>query len=231
MTDYEAVFWDIGGVILDHESVQEGHEVFVTELTERFETDLSPAAMLDVFRDELGAYFRETDGNEYRVARTGYRRSVQAILTEDADRVDWEPLFRTIHGTYAESNPWAVETIERLADTPLHLGVISDVDHEEGKRILSDLGVRRYFDAFTSSEEVGRKKPDPAMFETALEKAAVDPERSAMIGDRYSHDMVGGDEFGMTTIAYGAEDGPAVDYVIEDLREVLEIVGIGPIGE
>ena len=31
---------------------------------------------------------------------------------------------------------------------------------------------------------------------------------------------------GMTTISYGAEDGPAVDYHVDDLREIPELVGV-----
>lgn len=226
MTDYEAVFWDIGGVILDLKSVRAGHRAFVTELTDRYETGYSPEEAGAVWQDELGAYFRETTGNDYRVARDGYRIAVDAILRVDESEVPWESLFREIHNEYAEPNPGAVATIERLADAGLHLGVISDVDHEEGQRILENIGVLRHFDAFTSSEEVGKKKPDSAMFETAIEKGNIDPTRAAMIGDRYSHDMVGADEFGMTTIAYGADDGPAVDHKIDDLREVCTIVGV-----
>ncbi|MFU8869843.1 HAD family hydrolase, partial [Natronococcus sp.] len=106
----------------------------------------------------------------------------------------------------------------------LHVGVVSDVDDEEGKWMLERFGVREAFDSITTSEEVGRTKPDPAMFETALEKAGVEPARSLMIGDRYDHDVRGADEAGLHGVAFGAEDGPAVAYRIESPPEILEIV-------
>lgn len=227
MTDtYEAVFWDVGGVILRLESVQEGHYAFISALLDTYESDQTVETALETWRETLGAYFRETEGNDYRPARDGYRRAVDAILDADADDVAWKPLFNDSYNECATAYPDAIETIERLDETAMHLGIISDVDHEEGKRLLESLGVLDAFDSVTTSEEVGRKKPDQAMFETALEKAGVAPERSVMIGDRYSHDMVGGHEAGMTTVAYGADDGPAVDYSVDDLTEVLSIVGV-----
>lgn len=227
-TDLDAVFWDIGGVIVRLETIQAGHREFVESLLAEYDSSLSVEEALDTWRSELGTYFRGGEGTEYRTAREGYQVAVDAILDDnfDADEVEWEPLFQRIHDEYAQPHDGVVETIAALAATDLHLGVISDVDHEEGKRLLENFGVLSHFDAFTSSEEVGYKKPDSRIFATALEKADVDGEDGLMIGDRYRNDMEGAADVGMTTVAYGAEDGPAVDYQITDLQEVLEIVGI-----
>jgi putative hydrolase of the HAD superfamily len=84
---------------------------------------------------------------------------------------------------------------------------------------------REHVDAYTSSESVGRTRPDPAMFETALEKADVDPVRAVMVGDRYEHDMAGASAHGIATVADGAEDGPAVDYRLDDLRRLPALLG------
>ncbi len=224
MSQPKAVFWDIGGVILNMQSVRAGHTAFVTTLLDEYDISTHPDEALSIWRDELGAYFAETEGTNYRPAREGYRRAIRALA--GTDDIDWEPLFRAVTTEQLEPNPGAVETIHRIAREPLHQGVISDVDDEEGKQILDAFGVLESMDSVTTSEAVGRKKPDAAMFETALKKAGVDPHHAVMIGDRYSHDMRGGRDAGMITVAYGAEDGPAVDYKIEKLREVLAIIGI-----
>lgn len=224
--DPEAVFWDIGGVIVQLESIQSGHRDFVESLLETYQSPHPPAEALATWRSVLGEYFRGSDGNEYLTAREGYRRATDAILAGDADETDWEKRFQRIHDEHASANPDAVETIERLAETDRHVGVISDVDHEEGRRLLETFGVNQHFDSFTTSEEVGLKKPDREIFETALEKAGVDGREAIMIGDRYANDMEGGKEVGMTTVAYGADDGPAVDHHVEDLRELLALLSI-----
>lgn len=224
--DIEAVFWDIGGVILRMESARTGHRAFVEWLVSEYETDYPAEEALLTWRETLGEYFDERTGTEFRASREGYRRAVDAVLAEDIRESEWRDQFEQIHTEHAESNPDAVETIEILADTPLHIGVLSDVDHEEGKRLLEGFDLFDQFDSFTTSEEVGKTKPDPAMFETALEKADVEPTAAMMVGDRYSHDMQGGRQAGLRTVGYGTDAGPAVDYQIRNLREVLTILDV-----
>lgn len=224
--DPDAVFWDIGGVIVELESIQSGHSEFVESLLAEYQSPLPPAEALETWRNTLGEYFRGGEGTEYRTAREGYRVAVNEILSGSADDADWASLFQQIHDEHAEPNDGAAETIRQLSEGEFHLGVISDVDDEEGERLLETFGVRTYFDSYTSSEAVGYKKPDRRMFETALEKAGVEGEQAVMIGDRYANDMEGADALGMTTIAFGAEDGPAVDYHVEELQEILGLVGM-----
>ncbi|ADB61773.1 HAD-superfamily hydrolase, subfamily IA, variant 1 [Haloterrigena turkmenica DSM 5511] len=222
--DWEAVFWDIGGVILDLESVQGAHAAFVEGLVEEHGLEMSVEEAVDVWRTAVGDYFRERDGTEFRSAREGYAAGVEALVGEKLPRERWEPDFEEIVNSSIEPVPGAPETIAKLADREIHVGVISDVDDEAGKEMLEQFGVRERFDSITTSEEVGRTKPDPEIFETALAKAGVAPERSLMIGDRYDHDVKGADEMGIRGVAFGAEDGPAVSYRIESPAEVLEIV-------
>lgn len=221
-----AVFWDIGGVIVDLERIQAGHQAFIDSLLAEYDSPLSTEEALDQWRSTLGEYFRSGEGTEYLPARAGYREAIDEILDADVDEVAWEPLFQQIHDDYAEPHDGAVETIQRLAETTLHVGVISDVDDDEGKRMLEQFGAWSSFDSYTSSEAVGYKKPDRRMFETALEKAGVEGLEAVMIGDRYANDMEGADALEMTTISFGAEDGPAVDYHVEDLREIPALVGV-----
>lgn len=224
--DVEAVFWDIGGVILRMESVQRGHRAFVETLLTEYGTDHDPESALKLWRETLGEYFRERSGSEFRRAQEGYRLAVNAVLDEEVPMAEWREQFERVQDDHAEPNPDAIESIERLAETSLHVGVLSDVDHEEGRRILEAFGIFDLFDSYTTSEAVGKTKPHPEMFETALAKAGIDPPQAMMIGDRYSHDMQGGRQAGLRTVGYGTDAGPAVDYQVTDLREVLSILGV-----
>ncbi|KAA9406259.1 HAD family hydrolase [Haloarcula sp. CBA1131] len=224
--DVEAVFWDIGGVILRMESVRAAHREFVEQLCAEYPVAVDSDTALEQWRSALGTYFGERDGTAFRPAREGYRLAVDEILTVSPEETEWESLFRRIRDERAEPNPDAVAAIGTLADAPLHQGVVSDVDDDEGKQLLRAFGVWDAMDSYTASEAVGRTKPDPAMFETALTKAGVEPAQAVMIGDRYEHDMDGGTEAGLWTAAYGAEDGPAVDIALDDLRELPDWLGI-----
>ncbi|HET7324029.1 MAG TPA: HAD family hydrolase [Halococcus sp.] len=226
-TEHEAVFWDIGGVILDLDSVRAGHRAFVGALADEHDLDEEPA--LETWRDELGTHFTDREGTEFRSARVGYHRAVEAMVGREIPEDEWLPAFERATSETLEPVDGVAETI-RWLDGRIHQGVVSDIDTWEGERLLSLFGVAEHLDAVTTSEEVGRTKPDPAMFETALEKAGVAPERALMVGDRYKNDMEGAAQVGIHTVAFdgsAAEADPgdaAVDYRIEDPLEILGIV-------
>ena len=71
-----------------------------------------------------------------------------------------------------------------------------EVQHKKMKN--SDL--LPYFDKIVTSEEVGVKKPNPKIFNYALEKSGAVAEESIMIGDNFEADILGAKNVGMHTI-------------------------------
>jgi putative hydrolase of the HAD superfamily len=67
---------------------------------------------------------------------------------------------------------------------------------------LKNSGIQKYFNTVTTSEEVGVKKPNPLVFETALKKANTHFNRSIMIGDTFEADILGAEAVGMKTLFY-----------------------------
>lgn len=226
---WDAVLWDIGGVILDTDSIRRGRELFVAGLAARF--DLETTAAIETWDRELGAYFRERDGRTYRPAHEGYHRVVETVVGEPVPVDEWLPLSIQAGHVAFEPVEGVVETLDALERAGYYLGVVSDIDAWEAEYILTTFGVRERFEHVTTSAAVGRTKPAPAIFETALRTAPVSPERILYVGDRYEHDMVGGKRAGLTTVAFGGTaaghaDEAVVDVVVSDVREVLEIVGL-----
>ena len=233
-TEYEGVLWDIGGVIVELKSIRDGYVALVGELAEAH--GLDPETALSAWKGDLGDYFAGTAGSEYRPAREGYVRATASLLegVEDPPAFEeWWPRFREVAAANVRTEPGAVEVIEALDEAGVCLGVLSDVDTEEALNMFEAFGIRDRFDHVTTSEEVGYRKPDPRMFETArdrLEVAGVDPSRTLMVGDRYGHDVEGARDAGLVPVGYGEDaHGPAAEFEIHDLRELLEIVGVtGP---
>jgi putative hydrolase of the HAD superfamily len=226
--EYDAVCWDIGGVIVELESIREGYAAFVAELAAAY--DLDPAAALETWKSALGEHFRSRDGTEYVTAREGYRKATNALFEDPPDEEAWMRTFRRTSEASMRPEPNAVETIRALDEAGVHLGVVSDIDTREADSMLSTFGVADAFDAVTTSEDVGYTKPDRRMFEDAIGKAranGVDPDRTLMVGDRYRHDVEGAAEAGLTPVAYGdGARGPAAAHEIDDLRALLDIVGV-----
>ena len=92
--------------------------------------------------------------------------------------------------------PGVREALAAMADAGLQLAVVSNSDGsvESG---LSELGLRRHFSAVFDSQLVGYEKPDPRIFERALEVCGADPARTLHVGDLYAVDVVGARKAGV----------------------------------
>lgn len=222
--EYDAVLWDIGGVIVELKSVREGYAAFVAELAA--ESDLDPEEALDTWTSVLGEHFKGREGTEYRTARAGYEKATAALLDGDPP-ADWEATFAAATDATLRAEDGAVETIRALDDAGLQQAIVSDIDTREAENMLETFDVRDCFDHVTTSEAVGHTKPDARMFRDALDALDADPERTLMVGDRHSHDVAGAAELGVGTAGYGEDGrGPQADHEIDDLRELLDVVGV-----
>jgi putative hydrolase of the HAD superfamily len=86
---------------------------------------------------------------------------------------------------------------------PLHM-ITNGFEEVQHKKIAT-LGIRKYFESITTSDEAGVKKPEPGIFEMALAKANAKPEESLMIGDDLAVDIEGAANMGMDQIYFNPE--------------------------
>lgn len=82
------------------------------------------------------------------------------------------------------------------------LHIITNGFQEVQELKLNKSTIGHFFDTITSSEEVGVKKPNPLVFETALNKASASSTQSIMIGDTFEADILGAEGIGMKTLFY-----------------------------
>lgn len=108
----------------------------------------------------------------------------------------------------------ALDTLAHLSRSFI-LGALSN-----GNADVARLGLDRYFTFHFSAEQVGRRKPHPAMFERALQEAGVSAEAAAHVGDHADDDIRGAHAVGMATV-WVNRSGNAWDE--PDLRPTWEI--------
>lgn len=106
------------------------------------------------------------------------------------------------------------------------LHIITNGFHEVQHLKLKNSGIESFFKTVTTSEEVGLKKPNPIIFETALEKALVTPEKSMMIGDSFEADILGAKAIGMQTLFYNYRkiETPENQMVVKNLIEIKKYI-------
>ncbi len=118
--------------------------------------------------------------------------------------------------------PHAHETLEYLqARYNLHL--ISNGFKEACEKKLSHSKLTPYFKTIVISEIFGINKPDPRIFEYALQNGNAKKETAVMIGDNIEADVRGALRVGMDAIffnATGIEKPHDIDYMIGGLQEL-----------
>jgi HAD superfamily hydrolase (TIGR01509 family) len=136
-----------------------------------------------------------------------YPAQVRRLLGEFGVTVSDDELLRFLeaeHAAWAPARQLASTThalLEALRDRGLKLGLVSNAfdPPELLHRDLAQLGIAPRLDAAVFSSEVGRRKPDPLIFEVALQRLGASPERSLFVGDTLATDVAGADALGMHT--------------------------------
>ena len=124
-------------------------------------------------------------------------------------------------GTAWQLLPGATEALQQLQQFDVKLGVISNYDHRLYK-VLTDMGLRQYFDFVLPSYLVGAEKPDPEIFHRALRDAVATPAEAVHFGDDIEKDFIGARNVGMSAYLLRAS-GVNYDFLDENL--VVPTVG------
>ncbi len=111
------------------------------------------------------------------------------------------------------------------------LAVVSDAIVSPGRNLrrwLDMHGLLKHFSGFSFSDEVGKSKPDPAIFQSAATQLGVELSEIVHIGDREHNDIKGAHALGMKAILFTAtRDTDAQDTTADAVcRNYLELPGI-----
>ncbi|WP_274473816.1 YjjG family noncanonical pyrimidine nucleotidase [Mangrovimonas aestuarii] len=102
----------------------------------------------------------------------------------------------------------------------LHIITNGFKEVQQGK--LKKSQIHHFFDTITNSEEVGVKKPDPKIFNHALEVAKVGSETSLMIGDNLEADIMGALQVGLDVIYFNPTELVAKKNIIQ-IKQLSEL--------
>lgn len=99
----------------------------------------------------------------------------------------------------------AIELLEYL-QPKYELHIITNGFEEVQSLKLEKSGIKKYFNKIITSESVGVKKPNPRVFEFALETATANADNSVMIGDNLEADIIGALNCGIKSIHFNLEN-------------------------
>ncbi|MFQ9985034.1 MAG: HAD family hydrolase [Lachnospiraceae bacterium] len=120
--------------------------------------------------------------------------------------------------------PYCLEILNKK----YRIGVIANQSLGTKSR-LEKWGIMKYIDLVIASAEEGVSKPNPKIFEIALQRAKCEANKAIMIGDRIDNDIMPAKKMGMRTIwikqGFGGYwqitgDDEKPDYIVENMIEL-----------
>jgi 2-haloalkanoic acid dehalogenase type II len=115
------------------------------------------------------------------------RRCAELITRELGSEISVEQLLSSVRfATYPDASP----ALAGLREQGLKLIVVSNWDASL-ETVLERCGLARLLDDVVTSAAAGVSKPDPAIFEVALELAGCEPDEALHVGDTPSEDIEG----------------------------------------
>jgi putative hydrolase of the HAD superfamily len=146
---------------------------------ERGDADVARA-----FRAEVAHYRPRAHEGRDAESLAALRRSCVDVFLRDLGRpLEPDGFVDAFMGALVfEPVPGAPETLERLRGRGLRLGVVANWDWSLPEH-LELLGLDRLVDTVLTSARAGAAKPDPAIFELALDELGVSASRALHVGD------------------------------------------------
>lgn len=114
----------------------------------------------------------------------------------------------------------AFELLEYLSQKKYRLHVLSNGFKEVTYRKCELSGIKNYFETITSADEINIRKPQPEIFEYALNKSGTKKAESVIIGDDWIADIEGGLAFGMKAIFFDVFND---NYTAENVKTVKKL--------
>jgi putative hydrolase of the HAD superfamily len=240
--DIRALLFDVNGTLIDietDEGLEEiyraiGHFLMYQGISlHRWEVRDLYFQLIQQQRAESAETFAEWDAVEVwrellRNKASDYTRSLPP------EKLEQLPLFLTeLHRGIARKRlclyPQVQETLDQLC--PLyHMAVVSDAQSAYAVPELRAVGLLKYFNPIIVSGDYGYRKPDPRLFQKALEALQARPEQAIFIGNDLYHDISGAQQVGMKAIFVSNNQSDtssqiiSPDYTISHFAELPQAV-------
>jgi putative hydrolase of the HAD superfamily len=233
----DAILFDFGHTIVDFRRTEEALHAAYEQIRSRIEAVayMEVPELLDLVERVAGGVDRlvEQSYADRRLEELDQaqllRESLSTIGFDLPDDVI-EHIVHLDHSAYSNSlrlEPDMLAKLEEIRRPGYRMGLVSNISLRANlmKQDIEDLGLAPLLDATVFSSEVGVRKPDPRIFQEALNRLGADPATTVFVGDRLLDDVNGAHSVGMRAVQtrqFRQETNPDVvpDAVIDHLKEL-----------
>lgn len=137
--------------------------------------------------------------------------------------------YRRVKFGHLATYPHTRETLIKLKENGLKLGIVSDAPAKQAWLRLAELNLIDFFDVVIALEGRGKMKPHSMPFRKALEKLKLKPEEILFVGDNPRRDILGAKKVGMKTALakYGQifkTGGVNANFELREISELERII-------
>lgn len=205
-----ALFFDVGETLvyahpssaeIMAEVCREAGLPVVAEAVEQAEAQVAPRIAA---RQASGELYSISPESSERFWTWVYDQILAELQVPQAARSD---LARRFHERFSRLETWrlfpdvrpTLEALRARRQSGLVVGVISNWE-DWLEALLVQLEIHHYFDFLTISAGVRLEKPDPRIFQAALQRAGARPEEALHVGDSLHADVGGARTAGITPV-------------------------------
>ncbi len=203
------MLFDLGSTLLffdtTWESVADGYNRALVDGLHRAGIRVDPTAFPSEFQQRMDAYYteRQTEFIEYTTAfiLRGLLEEHGYAKISDADIAGILRTLYAIPQAHWQPEADALPTLTLLHRQGYRLAVVSNASDDADVQALVDkAGIRPLLDAVVTSAGVGIRKPNPRIFQIALDQIGVLAAQAVMVGDTLGADILGAHNLGIPGI-------------------------------
>ena len=202
------VILDMDGVILDSEPI---HLEATNRVLKKYGVELS-------YRENLSLQgIAEIPYWKILVDKFGFSEDIKKLIEEKEKH-----MFEILSRKELAPNEGLMEFLLALRERGIPIGLASSSQLNQINFILRKLGLREFFSAITSGEEVSEGKPEPRIYLETARRLGVPPQRCVAIEDS-RNGLISAKRAGMKVIAYRNDFGLDVDMKINSFLELKDL--------
>ena len=196
------------GILFDLDNTLAHRDLGIASYAIRFARDFG-MRLVDADAHTIAALVIERDNGGYGVVGSPFATLREDIVAALATRLRWrEPAtaaelldhWVAFFPLHAVEMPGASALLDRVADSGIAIGIVSNGAESSRRELVQRLGFDRRIRTLVSSERAGARKPDGRIFELAAREIGVPADRCWFVGDHPVNDIQGARAAGMHAI-------------------------------
>lgn len=225
---YKQLIFDVDDTLIDFAATEKS---VLTRLFAKEHWTLTAKAAKD-YHDYNQSLWRQLEKDEITIDQLFQRRFTVFAEREWGISIDGNQANRLFHFFWGQTHkllPGVRHVLQVAQQQGYELGVLSNGEETEQIQRLQLAGIADDFSCIMTSQAAGFSKPDTRIFDVFFKESGFDPQKTVMIGDGLTSDILGAKNYDLTSVWYNYrhnEPNPKIvpDYTIADYRQLEKLL-------